>query len=456
MTKIYKKSLVLVASLMLTFNLMAQTTVSSIISSNQTWTAAGSPYIVSQNTLIQSGVKVEVKPGAVVQFTGSFKILIDGEFSADGKFDSIIVMDKVYLEYRKGSVGYNFATGSGSHFNYCWFKGAGIGGTNTIKLNEVSLFVSNSRFSNCYYAIQNSYSSTDTTKIRIVRSIFESDNGYGYPTNISGAKVKLEMDECLVRNQCGMINPPNFKMTRSTVLNQACYSPIRLMGGSNGNKTLTYIRCNTFRNFKMGVFEAFYLDSNSTIDISNNTFDSAENFLLLRLNTLSNSANYTISSNNFLYSKNYDVKISGGNNPGNSVGFDLTGNYWGATDTTQIKDEIYDFNDDITVEADADYSGYLGSPNYACSEEFLSIDPNRQRSVNIYPNPANSNFNLEFENSADRKVAIYDMMGKMVSEINSNETLINVSVDELPNGTYLILVSQNGRTSMAGKVIVAH
>ena len=81
----------LLLSLFLIGQIQAQTTVPALITSNQIWTAAGSPYLINQNTYLDTGVSVKVMPGAVITGSGSYTTLsINGEFQVLGNKDSLV------------------------------------------------------------------------------------------------------------------------------------------------------------------------------------------------------------------------------------------------------------------------------------------------------------------------------------------------------------------------------
>lgn len=60
------------------------TDVSGTISSDETWTLANSPYVVTSNLLVEVDVTLTIDPGVVVQFSGNYAILIEGILLASG------------------------------------------------------------------------------------------------------------------------------------------------------------------------------------------------------------------------------------------------------------------------------------------------------------------------------------------------------------------------------------
>ncbi len=79
----------------------------------------------------------------------------------------------------------------------------------------------------------------------------------------------------------------------------------------------------------------------------------------------------------------------------------------------------------------------------------LHVDRN-MISMNIYPNPANDNFNIELNSELSEKVdiKILDISGRVIAAYekeltNSSLQLINVNTKEFPSGTYFVKLNAN-------------
>jgi len=64
--------------------LFAQTNVSGTISSNATWTLANSPYIVTSNLTVASGVTLTIDQDVVVKFNDNISMIVNGTVNATG------------------------------------------------------------------------------------------------------------------------------------------------------------------------------------------------------------------------------------------------------------------------------------------------------------------------------------------------------------------------------------
>jgi len=79
----------------------AETIINTDIIENTTWTTTGSPYIVTNDIYIPSGVKLTIDPGVVVKFDYGYSLSLFGEVEALGT-----VADKIYFtSYYDDTVG---------------------------------------------------------------------------------------------------------------------------------------------------------------------------------------------------------------------------------------------------------------------------------------------------------------------------------------------------------------
>ena len=74
--------------------LTAQTNVSGLINSDTNWSFANSPYLVTGNVLINTGVTLTIEPGVVVKMGSQVTIQNKGRFIAIGEPDNRITFDK--------------------------------------------------------------------------------------------------------------------------------------------------------------------------------------------------------------------------------------------------------------------------------------------------------------------------------------------------------------------------
>lgn len=443
----------------------AQTTVSQVITSNQTWTAAGSPYIVSQNVLVRSGVTVKVKPGTRIRATGNFSILMESGagFEAKGTKDSVINIDTVAFEFYKGANGYNFSTGGGSFFSYCSYRGNGMGNYRAFTLNETSLLISNCRFWNTYYAFYCINSNTATSKLRLEKSIFEGTKTYfGYVLYTMGNNTELEMDECVVKTTYGLTLAGTSTITRCLFYDWVSNSGFRV---GYGQKKAIF-KCNTFRKFKPTVIEMMGPYAGSEVVIVSNTFDSTENHISYSVYTSSPVGKFVCKNNNFLKYNKQSVKIEGGSTPGVADTVIFTKNYWGTTSASQIATGIWDINDDIKIGGLVDFGGYKSSLITNCIEDEtieeyigqsgVSVSKINTLNFNTYPNPASNLVAIQSTNAALSSWKIYTSTGQLITTGYFKTDTKQIDISTLQNGFYLIEVSDGKNLSAKQKLIVNH
>lgn len=91
------------------------TNVSGTISTNTTWTLAGSPYVMTGNVTVSTGVTLTIEPGVRVEGNSQFRTLtINGSLSADGTAAQHIVFTSTSDSASGQWTGIRFGTGAGT------------------------------------------------------------------------------------------------------------------------------------------------------------------------------------------------------------------------------------------------------------------------------------------------------------------------------------------------------
>ena len=142
--------------LVIPFFVVSQTNVSGVISDDITWTLANSPYIVTGNVLVKSGVTLTIEAGVVVKFNSGFYLKVQGSLIAIGTESNKITFttnesspargdwDKIWLASTSTLLDSNDNYVSGTIFNHCIISYADEG----LRLDDSSFYLANSELSN--------------------------------------------------------------------------------------------------------------------------------------------------------------------------------------------------------------------------------------------------------------------------------------------------------------------
>ncbi len=458
MKNMYSKISFTLLAFVMGLTVMAQTQIPAIVSTSANWTAAGSPYIMSGNVLIEASAKIIIEPGAVVQSPGTnLRIIVDGELQAIGTNDSVIMFDKVTFDFSDKSADYDPITGRGSQFQYCLFNATGAGGgVRTLYLRETSMLVSNCKFLDGYYNIY-PYSTKDTLDIIVEKSIFIGiSTYYGYPLYSGSSNARIRITDCYAENMNAIYLSKDAEVRNCTFVN---------FTGSQGIRKPTFynklvLECNLFHNFKYTVLDLSYPAVGAVIDVTYNTFDSSKNHIEMSGSYISNPSRFTVENNNFLTYSQYSIYNRSGSNPGVADTVNYRSNWWGTTNITDIAEGIFDFNDDITTPAFVDFSGQLtkavttckngdpiGQADTSRSTGSTSVSVISNFASNVYPNPATNQLNINLLGNPGKIARILDFSGKLNLEtkLTSDESIIDISL--LPNGLYLFEIEGEGISS---------
>lgn len=134
---------------------LGATTVGGIISTNTTWTLAGSPYIVTSNVRVNSGVILTIEPGVEVRFDAGKVLQIDGTLIAQGTNSQRITFTAnqnqptagawQYINFTSTSVSAAFDSNgnyvNGSILRYCNVLYGGGGVPGAVHIQNTSPFI---------------------------------------------------------------------------------------------------------------------------------------------------------------------------------------------------------------------------------------------------------------------------------------------------------------------------
>lgn len=142
-------------------SLFSQTNVSGFISSNTHWTVGNSPYIITGNTILDSGFVLTIDPGVVVKFNTAKSLQISGTLKAEGtninpinftsNQTSPAQKDWDYILFNDQSSDYDTTLHTGCIMNYCIIEYAGASGVSyngAIRINSSFPYISNCKIRN--------------------------------------------------------------------------------------------------------------------------------------------------------------------------------------------------------------------------------------------------------------------------------------------------------------------
>ena len=222
------------------------TDVNGIISSNTDWTLANSPYIVTGNILVSTGITLTIDPGVTVKFNSGLSMQIDGTLLAQGTSNNQIT----FTSNTKDSVGV---------WDYIYFSSAS---TNAVYENNIyGKYLSGSILEYCIIQYAGGASINYNGALRL-----ESAPFINYCTISDNSASGI-----MVNNLNGNLNL-NLKITNSTISNNVSSSGV-CFGMSISNRGTTVLSGNTItKNIANGngVSGIYVFGPGGTASISNN------------------------------------------------------------------------------------------------------------------------------------------------------------------------------------------
>jgi sugar lactone lactonase YvrE len=409
------KKLILVLFLLIGLCVSAQTDVSGTIASNVTWEASKSPYNITNNITVSSGVTLTIEPGVTVKYTGNYRILVRGNIISNGSAAQPILFNGNTTLGTEKMIFFKGANLTNSSFKYCNFTGP----QRAIQLAEETyqnqdspknsnrLVVENCNFLNTEVITAGYYTGAEVlfnnSNFKNVAFSFGSSGGDGYE--------RMLFQNSLVENSVFKTQSwswfSGFSIEKSTVSNTTIEmsgylresisiqdskfynSPFKLLNINQNSiliqKSLLVNSLIESRNTNLTIANSvFSFDGNSTpigintdkITMTNSILSGKGKGIGLSIEasgqtTISNSlitdnavgikiqgtsGNFDIQNNNFLRNKTYAVENL------NKRTVEAFNNFWGTTDATEIENLIHHYNDDDTV-GEVNHAPYKSAAN---------------------------------------------------------------------------------------------
>jgi hypothetical protein len=74
--------------------------------------------------------------------------------------------------------------------------------------------------------------------------------------------------------------------------------------------------------------------------------------------------------------------------------------------------------------------------------------------ISLYPNPVDDHFSISLPASGELvQIRLIDVLGKERRKLNTSETILNISRDDLPQGMYFVEISSGGKRAVRKVVI---
>jgi hypothetical protein len=426
---------------------LGATALPSSISSNTVLNAANSPYTMTGSVTIAKGARVLVMPGVRIQSVGTYTLYVNGELQCLGNRDSLIHIENTVVVFNAGSVGYKKSTGGGSKFLYTRFAPGQTG--SAIRSSKASVFAHHCVFEDVSYAIS---AYTDSVDIYMRNSkILGRTNGYSIFNSNKSWHLELFEDT--------IVNGGYLYMGSSNVVYKCLF-----LGGTNTYYGLygqihtkeADISCNYFKNIYYGINLSSLAIGHGRFNIHDNFVDSAYYGLYMATQGIEKDS-FSISGNAFLWC-NYAAYFLNSVATPAPVNWALPRNYWGSSDTAQIKKFIYDNRRFSMIPYRVDYTAYLNQPPAPCGP----VAPGFKAGINphkaffdlaLYPNPVEGVFSISVPGTERYTWTLRDLNGRAVAEgtcIRQQQ----VSTSGLKPGSYLLQVRNNKGVQVCRQVLL--
>ncbi|MFA6427872.1 MAG: hypothetical protein WCW16_05570 [Candidatus Magasanikbacteria bacterium] len=321
----------------------AETEVKGIISEDTVWGLDGSPYIITGNILVNSGVNLTIEPGVIVKFRKhlvmgqGLYMKIDGTLTARGTQSNKIKFTAedptLNAEFSWGSISFTRQSQSWSSSN------------NTGSIIEYSIIEYGSNDSYAENEGKGAISVNNSSPM-IRNNIIRNINGSSRDAlSISGGNSQIIGNSITEGRIIIFSGSPYFQSNKFT--GEEFYIV-------EGSPTLTkndIINTNAGGSLSGGI----RIDHNSCPTITyNNIIDNANNGIIFINFKPDSGCSLTINHNNIYNNKEFATLLYDTNS-----NINLSDNYWGTANEADIDNLIYDKNDDFSL-GEVNFKPFLG------------------------------------------------------------------------------------------------
>lgn len=420
---------------MICTNLSGQTNFKGGVYSNTTWSKANSPYIITGDVVVFPSKTLTIEPGVEIKFDGNYYFEVRGKLNSIGIVGSPITFTSNKAQPQKSDwIGFIINTDQGGQasYEYTNFNYADVAN------NIVTQYYPNKAtyFSNCIFDQNNTSLLSNAFRLINVNSCVFSNNNFcirGNDWNI--------INSSFINNSQGLYESVN-NIVKKSVFRYNTHTAIYSYGST--------IEDCLIENNDIGI----QIDYTGGNEINNNTISG--NSIGIQYLAQSFMGDYGISAGsvkNNVISDNLVYNILNGT----IQTIDLTGNYWGTTDSTTIEDKLKDGYDDIK----------LGLINYAIYDNngtkissVIKVDytgfylGNTDKILSLYPNPVVSELNIEIKEPKFKEidVTIYNALGQTVYSSKNNPGTMKINLKKLNPGIYIIVL-KSGSYAIRKKII---
>ncbi|OJX00025.1 MAG: hypothetical protein BGO70_04470 [Bacteroidetes bacterium 43-93] len=424
------------------------TNVSGYFNTNITWTKANNPYIITGDILIDTPATLTIEPGVTVIASDNYTIYIDGKINAIGtSSDSITftcskIPTSKYHTTWKGIEIRHRSFNDTMEFKFCHFEYATYtiySAYNPVKISNCMFHYNGTVFQSLGYA--ESY-------VEMSHCAFIDD---GYATNVG--KYALFADN-EIRNcdygfrgwggiiahnlylDCGYgIYLLDSASVYDNIVAKAGVCGILCNGGTINDNQVWY--CKVGINYEAGNVVHNGLKYND-IGIQPALYSRIG---YVRNNCIENSKLY-----NFQSSK---------------MDFDISGNYWGTTDSLTIASSIQDFYHNFNLgkvtfwpvlqSADSGCADTVNIPGYGNPTSVVNV--NKTADLKVYPNPVSGSVTIQATGDKMNTVVVYNLVGTEVFKGSINGSSMVIDMSSFSKGMYLYKVQMNDNSTVTGKLL---